>query len=173
MLFMGEEVAASTPFYFFTDHEQALGESIRAARIRDHAAYQDWSEAGSGDAIAHPQAVETFLASRLQWDTPERDERVLRTHRQLLALRVRYLPQVDRHQQQLQVYREDRLFSVLLHDDRGREVIACGVNFSSRARALPDYVAAWVAEFATRPLDSTPAGWALPADSAVWLRPSR
>ncbi len=172
MLFMGEEFAASTPFYFFTDHEQELGEQVRAGRLRDHAAYLDWSEASSRGAIPHPQVEETFSASRLDWRQRECDEAMLALYRRLLALRARYLPRVDRHQERVQVQRDERLFTVQLHDHGGQAVMACVVNFCSEARLLPERLAGWVVVVATKPLTAMSAGALVPADAAIWLQPT-
>jgi malto-oligosyltrehalose trehalohydrolase len=172
MLFMGEEFAASTPFYFFTDHEEKLGKQVRRGRIRDHAAYRDWSEAASRDATPDPQVEGTFSASCLDWREQACDQAMLALYRRLFALRARYLPRVDRHQERVEVHRDERLITVQLHDQRGRKVIACVVNFCGRARLLPDCLAGWVVVFATKPLTATSAGALVLTDAAIWLRPT-
>jgi maltooligosyltrehalose trehalohydrolase len=87
MLFMGEEWAASTPFLYFTDHEDPdLGRAVTEGRRREFAAF-GWDP----DAVPDPQAPETFTRSVLRWD--ERHDgghgRVLDWYRQLIALRRR------------------------------------------------------------------------------------
>jgi maltooligosyltrehalose trehalohydrolase len=87
MLFMGEEWAASSPFQYFTDYEDAdLGRAVTEGRRREFAAF-GWDPEG----VADPQAPETFARSVLRWD--ERHEgghgRVLDWYRQLIAVRRR------------------------------------------------------------------------------------
>ncbi|MFC5382495.1 malto-oligosyltrehalose trehalohydrolase [Aquipuribacter nitratireducens] len=87
MLFMGEEWGATTPFRFFTDHEDpALAQSVRDGRRREFAEH-GWD----ADAVPDPQDPGTREASVLRWD--ERDEPVraglLAWTRDLVALRGR------------------------------------------------------------------------------------
>lgn len=68
MLFQGEEWAASSPFQYFTDHQDPeLGEAVRNGRRKEFAAF-GWDPADVPD----PQAVATFERSKLNWS--ERDE---------------------------------------------------------------------------------------------------
>ncbi|SEE04604.1 malto-oligosyltrehalose trehalohydrolase [Ruania alba] len=72
MLFMGEEWAASTPWFYFTDHaEPELAEAIRAGRAREFADHGWEAIYGPGVQAPDPQAPETVAASVLQWN--ERD----------------------------------------------------------------------------------------------------
>jgi maltooligosyltrehalose trehalohydrolase len=88
LLFMGQEWAASSPFLFFTDHEEALGTSIAEGRAREfrhifeHACKQ-------GAEIPAPQAETTFLKSKLKWEEIERPFHAgtLRLYRELLKMR--------------------------------------------------------------------------------------
>ena len=87
MLFQGEEWGASSPFLFFTDHQDpALADAVRRGRREEFRAF-GWE----GDALPDPQAEETFTRSRLDWD--ERDlpkhARMLQWYRDLIGLRAR------------------------------------------------------------------------------------
>jgi maltooligosyltrehalose trehalohydrolase len=85
MLFMGEEWAASTPWQFFTDHQEPdLAEAVRVGRRREFAEH-GWSESDVPD----PQDVATFERSRLDWSELDRapHAEILEWHRQLIALR--------------------------------------------------------------------------------------
>jgi maltooligosyltrehalose trehalohydrolase len=63
LLFQGEEWAASTPFQYFTSHEdQKLGRAVSRGRRREFAAF-GWQPA----AVPDPQDVATFERSRLYW----------------------------------------------------------------------------------------------------------
>ena len=91
MLFMGQEWAASTPFLYFTDHHAALGRLVTEGRrneFRDFAAFADLT---AREQIPDPQALETFLSSRLDWDERLREPHAstLRLYQALLALRRR------------------------------------------------------------------------------------
>jgi maltooligosyltrehalose trehalohydrolase len=85
MLFAGEEWAASTPFQYFTDHQDAdLGHAVSEGRRREFAAF-GWDPVGVPD----PQDAATFARSRLQWDErrTEPHRSVLDWHRRLIGLR--------------------------------------------------------------------------------------
>jgi maltooligosyltrehalose trehalohydrolase len=89
LLFMGEEWAASTPFAYFTDHEAELGRQVTLGRRREFSHFEAFRERGATEKIPDPQAKETFLASRLDWDEQSRGPhaRALALHRAALALR--------------------------------------------------------------------------------------
>ncbi|HWC14728.1 MAG TPA: malto-oligosyltrehalose trehalohydrolase [Actinomycetota bacterium] len=85
MLFMGEEWGASTPFLYFTDHEDAeLGHAVSEGRKREFATF-GWDP----DAIPDPQSAATFEASKLRWDELDDPHHadLLEWHRALIALR--------------------------------------------------------------------------------------
>jgi maltooligosyltrehalose trehalohydrolase len=87
MLFMGEEWGASTPWRYFTDHDEpALAEAVRTGRRREFADY-GWD----AEEIPDPQDPETWRSSVLDWsevDKPPHHE-LLAWYRDLLALRAR------------------------------------------------------------------------------------
>jgi maltooligosyltrehalose trehalohydrolase len=87
MLFMGEEWGASTPWRYFTDHEEPeLADAVRTGRRREFAAY-GWD----AEEIPDPQDPETWRSSVLDWtevdESPHRE--LLAWYRDLLALRAR------------------------------------------------------------------------------------
>jgi maltooligosyltrehalose trehalohydrolase len=89
MLFMGEEWNASSPFCYFTDHQDpALGRAVSLGRRHEFAAF-GWAL----EDIPDPQATETFVASQLVWGelSGPRHARLHAWYRALLALR-RSLP---------------------------------------------------------------------------------
>lgn len=84
LLFMGQEWAATTPFQYFTDHAEPLGQQVSDGRRREFAAF-----AAYGSDVPDPQAASTFASSRLRW-TECRDEphaSTLRLHVAALAFR--------------------------------------------------------------------------------------
>jgi maltooligosyltrehalose trehalohydrolase len=91
MLFMGQEWGASTPFIFFTDHNEELGKLITKGRreeFKDFAAFQS-TEARA--RIPDPQNPKSFLDSKLVWDElgDEKKSRTLELYRKCLAVRRR------------------------------------------------------------------------------------
>jgi maltooligosyltrehalose trehalohydrolase len=82
LLFMGEERFERAPFQFFTDHiDPAIAEATRAGRKREFAEFASFT----GEEVPDPQALETFLRSKLRPGEPDP------LYRELLALR-RELP---------------------------------------------------------------------------------
>ena len=64
MIFQGEEFAASTPFQYFADHDDAeMAKLVSAGRKKEFAAF-GWDES----AIPDPENPETFTRSKLNWD---------------------------------------------------------------------------------------------------------
>jgi maltooligosyltrehalose trehalohydrolase len=82
LLFMGEEYQETAPFQFFTDHiDPGIAEATREGRRREFADFASFS----GEEVPDPQALETFLRSKLHPREPDP------LYRELLALR-RELP---------------------------------------------------------------------------------
>jgi maltooligosyltrehalose trehalohydrolase len=82
LLFMGEERFETAPFQFFTDHiDPAIAEATREGRKREFADFASFT----GEEVPDPQALETFLRSKLRPGEPDP------LYRELLALR-RELP---------------------------------------------------------------------------------
>jgi maltooligosyltrehalose trehalohydrolase len=82
LLFMGEESLEPSPFQFFTDHiDPAIARATQEGRRREFEAFASFA----GEDVPDPQAVETFLRSKLT------HAEVDPLYRELLALR-RELP---------------------------------------------------------------------------------
>ncbi|ONI67135.1 malto-oligosyltrehalose trehalohydrolase [Kribbella sp. ALI-6-A] len=131
MLFMGEEWGASTPWRFFTDHEEPeLAEAVRNGRREEFGAH-GWT----ASEIPDPQDPETWRSSVLDWtevDQPPHRE-LLAWYRDLLALRARS-----------DDLRDDRLGSVSVTSDVdgdwlvvGRGALRVVVNLSEAERVVP------------------------------------
>jgi maltooligosyltrehalose trehalohydrolase len=85
MLFQGEEWGASSPFLYFTDHEDPeLGRNVTEGRRREFAAF-GWNP----EEIPDPQAIETFERSKLNWSESDEEPHagLLAWHRRLVELR--------------------------------------------------------------------------------------
>ena len=86
MLFEGEEWAASTPFQYFTDHQDAvLAAAVSAGRRSEFASF-GWQP----DEVPDPQDPATFARSKLRWTEVESGQHLamLRWHAALIALRA-------------------------------------------------------------------------------------
>lgn len=86
MLFMGQEWGASSPFLYFTDHEEDLGKKITEGRKVEFAAFPEFSEIARPP---DPQAVETFDQSKLDWKERNKPacRQILDLYRECLFLR--------------------------------------------------------------------------------------
>ena len=85
LLFQGEEWGASTPFPYFTDHEdRELGEAVSRGRREEFAGF-GWKP----EDVPDPQDAATFDRARLDWSETEREPHrdLLEWHRRLIALR--------------------------------------------------------------------------------------
>jgi maltooligosyltrehalose trehalohydrolase len=85
MLFQGEEWGASTPFLYFTDHDDPeLGKAVTEGRRREFVDF-GWDP----ESVPDPQDPETFRRSKLDWDELSRPPHagLLDWHRRLVALR--------------------------------------------------------------------------------------
>ncbi len=131
MLFQGEEWAASTPFLYFTDHQDPeLGRLVSEGRRREFASF-GWAP----DDVPDPQSPKTFEQSQLDWDEVNEGVhgQLLDWHRRLIQLRRSEPALSSGTFDDLQVrYDEDERWLVL---ERGDLFIAC--NFSSEPRRVP------------------------------------
>ncbi len=154
LLFMGEDYADESPFYYFVSHaDQGLLKAIREGRQKDFAAF-------IGDAqLPDPAAEEAFTASKLQWNsrTEGRHAVMLMWHKALIELR-RSLPPLRN------VNKQDIRATVLgqegfvLHRQTvdGQQQLVCLFNLSDEVITynLPVWVTAW-----RKVLDSTEGRW--------------
>jgi len=127
MLFMGEEWGARTPWQFFSHFpDPELREKVRAGRTREFAEH-GWDAAA---AVPDPNAESTFLDSKLDWSEPTREPHagLLRTYRELIALRRARPELADPWLDRLRVEVHESARTVVLH--RGRLRVA--VNLSDR-----------------------------------------
>jgi len=88
LLFMGEEYGETNPFLFFTDFHGDLAKAVREGRAREFTGH-----AGHDDNVPDPNAEETFIRSRLDWDKQHSAEGKawLSLTRQLLQLRQHHI----------------------------------------------------------------------------------
>jgi maltooligosyltrehalose trehalohydrolase len=87
LLFMGQEWGASTPFQYFTDHDEELGREIEKGRREEfREAFAKSHEQGE---VPPCQAEATFLRSKLNWAELDGAEHapMLALYRELIRLR--------------------------------------------------------------------------------------
>jgi maltooligosyltrehalose trehalohydrolase len=89
LLFMGEEFGAITPFLFFCDFAPQLAAKVREGRRAEFARFPQFSLPEAQAKTPDPNSEQTFLDSRLDWSSIERDphRRWLSLYQRLLSLR--------------------------------------------------------------------------------------
>jgi maltooligosyltrehalose trehalohydrolase len=89
LIFMGQEWAASAPFRYFTDHQEALGKQVTEGRRHEFRHFSAFADPHVRETIPDPQAEATFRESKLNWEErlkPGHAE-VWRLYQALLRLR--------------------------------------------------------------------------------------
>jgi maltooligosyltrehalose trehalohydrolase len=166
LLFMGQEWGASTPFLYFTQHDEELGALVSKGRRDEFKSFRAFSDPEARARIPDPQARATFESSKLNWD-----ERSSPPHARVLAivrdlLRLRREDPVLREgceRKDLSARVEGELLVVERTGPRGRRVLVA--NFTPRA------VAAALAPFGAAIFSTADAtSGSLPPWSAVVLR---
>ncbi|HLW71059.1 MAG TPA: malto-oligosyltrehalose trehalohydrolase [Candidatus Binataceae bacterium] len=102
MLFQGEEWAASTPFQYFTGHEDPdLARAVSEGRKREFAEI-----AQDANAVPDPQSPGTFLSSKLDWSECSREphRQMLEWYRELIALRRRTPALTNGRMEEVEIY---------------------------------------------------------------------
>jgi malto-oligosyltrehalose trehalohydrolase len=89
MLFMGEEWNSEHPFQFFCDFGDEVAKAVRKGRRQEFARFTAFQSEAARERIPDPQAEQTFLHSKLDWDAlaEPSHERTLHRYRSLLAVR--------------------------------------------------------------------------------------
>ncbi len=131
MLFQGEEFGASSPFQYFTSHEDAeLGKAVSEGRRNEFSAF-GWSP----EDVPDPQDPETFKRSKLRWEEVSNQPHscLLEWHKKLIALRKKYERLTDGRLEHVKVDFDERVRWLSLR--RGAIEVAC--NFSDERQAVP------------------------------------
>jgi maltooligosyltrehalose trehalohydrolase len=132
MLFQGEEWAASSPFQYFADHDQEMARLVSEGRKGEFAAF-GWAP----ESIPDPEAVETFVRSKLKWDEANEGEHaeMLDWYRELIRLRQEIPSLTDGRPGHTTVtYSEkDRWLSM----ERGDITVSCNLGETEGAFPVP------------------------------------
>jgi maltooligosyltrehalose trehalohydrolase len=155
MVFMGEEWAASTPWQYFTDHQEPeLADAVREGRRHEFARH-GWAP---GD-IPDPQDTATVETSTLDWAEPDKDPHaaMLAWYRSLIALRRTRPELTDPRLDQVRVDIDPDAEWVVLH----RGALRVAANLADGPQTVP---------LGTAPGDVVLAfGSATPQDSGIAL----
>lgn len=131
LLFQGEEWAASSPFQYFTDHQEPeLAEAVRRGRRQEFTAF-GWDP----NDVPDPQSRETFERSVLDWTEVSRNHHaeVLQWYRSLVRLRTRFPDLTSGRLEAVRVnFDEQAEWLVMI---RGRVLVAC--NLADTAGHVP------------------------------------
>jgi maltooligosyltrehalose trehalohydrolase len=131
MLFQGEEWGASTPFQYFTDHQEPeLARAVSEGRTREFAAF-GWKP----EEIPDPQDPATFERSKLDWSQMAREphQSILRWYRRLIELRSRFPELRDGKLDRVEVsYDEQARWLVMT-----RAPISVALNLDQSSRTVP------------------------------------
>ena len=105
LLFMGQEWATSSPFLFFTDHNEDLGRKVTDGRREEFKSFAAFADPSRRAAIPDPQRRATFERSRLNWDEVSQADNagIRRLHQRLLALRLATPAMLERTRDAFQV----------------------------------------------------------------------
>jgi maltooligosyltrehalose trehalohydrolase len=154
MLFMGEEYAETSPFFYFVSHtDRELIEAIRKGRKEEFAEFRTTGESPD------PLDEKTFFASKLQWN--KRHEGVhaiaLKWYKRLISLR-REIPALRNYQKNdvlVHVLGQHALI-IYRQNSKGQEPVICLLNFSDQPLkcTVPFAIKTW-----TKILDSRSSQW--------------
>ena len=87
MLFQGQEFGASSPFFYFADHELELSHDVREGRRRSLAQFPSLATSEMRAELADPGDIDTFRRSVIDLGERQRHASIYALHRDLLELR--------------------------------------------------------------------------------------
>jgi maltooligosyltrehalose trehalohydrolase len=131
MLFQGEEFGASSPFQYFTHHDDPeLARQVSDGRKNEFKGF-GWSP----EEIPDPQEEETFQRSKLNWEeiAGEPHAVLLEWHKQLIRLRRAHPSLTDGRMQDVDVRFDEKAAWVSVK--RGEVEVVC--NLSGERQAIP------------------------------------
>ncbi len=87
MLFQGQEFGASSPFFYFADHESGLAHDVREGRRRSLAQFPSLATSEMRAELGDPGGIDTFRRSVIDLGERQRHASIYALHRDLLELR--------------------------------------------------------------------------------------
>ena len=131
MLFQGEEFAASSPFQYFTHHEDPeLARSVSEGRRNEFAAF-GWNP----EEVPDPQSAETLERSKLRWDELlcQPHAEILDWYKKMIRIRRRHSSLTDGRMDKIEVRCDEGERWLAIR--RGHVEVAC--NLSADRRTVP------------------------------------
>jgi maltooligosyltrehalose trehalohydrolase len=163
----GEEWIASTPFQYFTDHEDPeLGRAVSEGRRSEFAAF-GWS----AEEVPDPQDPATYMRSRLEWRelTCEPHAGLLDWYRRVIHLRRQIPALADGRMDRVRVrFDEDGHWLVL---ERGPVTVACNLAAHAQIVPLTKERSTYILLASEAEMVVTAAGVIMPAEALVILGP--
>src|SRR5579884_894463 len=163
MLFQGEEFGASTPFQYFTHHDDPeLARSVSEGRKSEFSAF-GWKP----EDVPDPQDPVTFQRSKLRWDEIHREPHaeLFDWYKRLIALRRSTAALTDGRLEQVETRFDERAQWFVMK--RGGIEVAC--NLSGDRLAIPVSRTSQVLMCSDRDFQRRPGLIELPADSVAIL----
>jgi malto-oligosyltrehalose trehalohydrolase len=74
LIYMGEEWGERTPFAFFCDFHGELATAVREGRRREFSQWSSFKNPQNRELIPDPNALSSFLDSKLEWSSAETEE---------------------------------------------------------------------------------------------------
>ncbi|HVJ86538.1 MAG TPA: malto-oligosyltrehalose trehalohydrolase [Caulifigura sp.] len=87
MLFQGQEFGASSPFYYFADHQPELAALVEAGRKKFLAQFPSLATPEMQEQFPRPHDRETFEKCKLDWTEKDKNTQTVEMVRDLLRLR--------------------------------------------------------------------------------------
>jgi len=88
LLFMGEERGVTSPFFYFTDHEDDLAKAVRDGRRAEFSKFAKFNDPELRQKIPDPNAIDTFRSSKIELEVEGPEQQSWWDfYQQLLALR--------------------------------------------------------------------------------------
>lgn len=88
MLFQGQEFAASSPFFYFADHNPDLAAMVQSGRAAFLGQFPSLSDPGMIEQLAAPHDKQTFVRCRLDFSERQSHSAAYRLTQELLGLRA-------------------------------------------------------------------------------------
>jgi maltooligosyltrehalose trehalohydrolase len=189
MLFQGQEFAASSPFLFFADFDDALMAAVRKGRAEFLTQFPSVANFEQAASLDNPGDIRTFERSKLDWQERDSHREAVALHRDLLRLRrehAAFSPATSRGVDGAVLsgaafllrfftdgHREDRLLIVNLGRDLKRPSFAEPLIAAPDAR---DWELLWSSEHPAYGGGGTAQlwdddRWMIPGESAILLKP--
>ena len=130
MLFQGEEWAASSPFMYFTNHqEQGLAEAVKNGRRKEFVSF-GWDP----EKIPDPQKESTYFNSKLKWSeaAQRQHHNIFNWYQSLIRLRRRLPALTDARLEETSVAFDEKTNWLIMR--RGSVLVIC--NFAEKNQRI-------------------------------------